>query len=852
MLCIIITRMRDITHFTDTSSHVHFYYYIIFNTDGVGKSSLVSTYVSRHFSDSVPSVLTKVRLPPTDAASSKCCTTIIDTKGGDVVLSDAFSLLNETHTDNKDGFVFAVSSTGKPHNMPTTSTDTSSPMGEKKQDTITTPSAALDWATLSPYRCVDAIILVYDLDRIESFHRLHVHWLPLIERCYGTELPVIVAGNKMDLTATELSGSGSSNQELTSPSREQIIALLQRFKFVRQCIKCSAKRLRNVDEVFSKSRQSVLYPISPLYDLSAGKLTPASTRAFTRIFRMFDKDQDGLLSDDELNAFQQKIWGTSLLEKDITGWKEMVTQHESSGVVEKEVIRDGKFTIAGFMTMFDVLITSQNRLEVPWKVLRALGFDDDLNLILPESLSVPKHCDLEYPYLSPSCWRLTKSDIEFLTSIFVQFDSDGDGFLSSTDIHSIFSVLPSPTPPWCKKRGSSLFRNCFSVPQTGNEMTPSSSPGEPIDGMSSHPSSPSSIVSEGGVTISSSPLPSVDTSKDTESLYFHDFTGSSLSYLSWMNRWHMICTISPTIARAEMYKIGHSIEQDPPRFSLMPSKFGEVTTNRIPFITKSPSTIVRAIVLGSKDSGKRGLIHKLHRWHSPSGNKKSESDFITTSSSVSKVVVKDEQTTVHLILTEVPAIDLSSDSERINLRNHLVTLLSRAKSGARPYDLIILAFDVTSIQSLDYAIDLERFVLTDNMPRVFVGTTIDESAKASHPFREAVRHCSYMELGPPILVSLDVDTKLDSSVLERFVSCTLDVRQVGVSFRSTPHSEKKRRAAKRCKILWIGGIVTAGITFILGFTIGGGNKKMSSSAYAACGVTVFRGASAAIMRRFTV
>jgi Ras family protein T1 len=381
-------------------------------------------------------------------------------------------------------------------------------------------------------------------------------------------------------------------------------------------------------------------------------------------------------------------------------------------------------------------------------------------------------------------------------------------------------------------------------------MTPSSSPGEPIDGISSHPSSPSSIVSEGGVTISSSPLPSVDTSKDTESLYFHDFTGPSLSYLSWMNRWHMICTISPTIARAEMYKIGHSLEQDPPRFSLTSTKVGEVTTNHNPYMTKSPITIVRAIVLGSKDSGKRGFIHKLHRWHSPSGNK-SESECTTTSSSVSTLVVKDEQTTVHLILTEVPAIDLSNDSERMNLRSHLVTLLSRTKSGERPYDLVILAFDATSIQSLDYAIDLERYVLTDYMPRVFIGTTIDESAKASHPFREAVRHCIYMELGPPILISFDVDTKLYSSVLERFVSCILDVRQVGVSFRSIPHSEKKRRAAKRCKILWIGGIVTAGITFVLGFTIGG-NKKMSSSAYAACGVTVFRGASAAIMRRFTV
>ena len=83
----------------------------------------------------------------------------------------------------------------------------------------------------------------------------------------------------------------------------------------------SAKNLLNVDEVFRKSQQSVLYPINPLYDLNAGKLTVSCSRAFTRIFRMFDVNKDGLLSDAELNAFQHKIWGLTLIERDFTGWK---------------------------------------------------------------------------------------------------------------------------------------------------------------------------------------------------------------------------------------------------------------------------------------------------------------------------------------------------------------------------------------------------------------------------------------------------------------------------------------------------------------------------------------------------
>lgn len=802
---------------------------VILGDEGVGKSSLVSTFVSRHFSGQVPRILTRVRLPP-DPTLSKCTTTIIDTQEGDATLSNALSLsgisreslasiqLSNVDISNSKDSVSEESIGGNRRASSLTSSSST------KQESV-----AARLASTGPFRGVDAIILVYDLSREETFHRIENHWLPLIDQCYHGEMPVIVAGNKMDLTA--------ASHDENIPSRQQIISLLQRFKFVRQATKCSAKKLLNVDEVFIKSQHSVLYPITPLFDLNRGRLTAACSRALARIFRLFDADKDGLLSDAELNVFQQTIWGISLSEKDFSGWKKMATQHGGREVDEEkegDVVRDGKFTLAGFLAIFDVLITSQNRLEVPWKVLRSLGYDDKLNLTIPASIFPRDGNGLEYSDLHPDDWRLSSSELDFLRSIFFQFDSDGDGTLSSADIDSIFSVLPTPRPPW-SERGASLYKDCFSMPRVEYEETPPPSPrSTPAVGSasSSHPSSPSSMISASGVTISSSPLPSIDISKDSATLRFAALPKHKpLSFLSWINHWHMIYTISPLTARAEMYSLGHDFKRGPSSI--------QQSSSHVPPGVNTPSTFVRALVLGSKDSGKRTLVQKLHRL--PYRNETDcETDYPATSCLVSTIVrptdtsttaSKRVETMVHVIVTEVPALDMSNPVEKMNLKDNLAVLLGRDTCGKRPYDMAVLVFDAdaSSTQSLEFVKDLESRVLTEEMPRVLVGTTTKASSSGSDvsgsaTIREAYKHCKYMDLEPPLIASLRMDTKLDSSVIEHLVSCTEDERHVVVPFRSTPHGEKRRDAAKRKKVLWIGGLVTAGLTVVLGLTLTGKKK----------------------------
>ena len=532
-----------------------------------------------------------------------------------------------------------------------------------------------------------------------------------------------------------------------------------------------------------------------------------------------------------------------------------------------EVISDGKFTVAGFLTIFDVFI-SQNRLEVPWKVLRTFGYDDALNLNMPAWISPPEGGCLDIAHIGPREWRLNQSEVDFLTLIFNQFDSDGDGVLSPQNMQSIFSVLSSPLPPW-SERGKRLFEGCFSLPRIEREhmhLSPSivGVTCDPIVGASpsppAHPSSPS--VSASGITICSSSLPSVDVSKSTETSSSTQ-ASEPVSYLTWMNKWHMLCTISPSICRAELYWLGHVFEQnaagrkestDRGRNCL--SRVGTVS----PSIQKAinmPSIFVRALVIGSKGCGKTSLIRKLSRLHN--GNNvldvKKELTWSSpltmpeTSCSVSKIfwpcpdaattTSKGVETIVHMILTEVPISDELNEVQRTSLKSTLGALLGK-QNGAieRIYDIAVLAFDASSMSSFEFAKNIERNFLTEDMPRMFVVTTTgsaqpkhvpdqteSEQYHASFPaIQSALEHCKSMDLEAPLVVSLD--EKLSDSLVMKHIVC--GTQQNGwdgmhvwpdLQFRSTPHSERKRRdSAKRRKVLWIGAL-TAGVTVVVGLTI---------------------------------
>ena len=89
-----------------------------------------------------------------------------------------------------------------------------------------------------------------------------------------------------------------------TPIKEVLKGLTRSFKQVQMGIECSAKYDKNVKKVLKSAQRAVLYPLSPLYDLSQKTITPKFKKALLRIFRILDSDHSGNLNDRDLSTLQ--------------------------------------------------------------------------------------------------------------------------------------------------------------------------------------------------------------------------------------------------------------------------------------------------------------------------------------------------------------------------------------------------------------------------------------------------------------------------------------------------------------------------------------------------------------------
>uniref|UniRef100_A0AAR2IXR0 Mitochondrial Rho GTPase n=1 Tax=Pygocentrus nattereri TaxID=42514 RepID=A0AAR2IXR0_PYGNA len=259
----------------------------------------------------------------------------------------------------------------------------------------------------------NVICIVYSVNNKKSIEKVGLFLLEQIH-----QVPLILVGNKSDL--------------VEHSSMETILPIMNQYSEIETCVECSAKNLKNISELFYYAQKAVLHPTGPLYCPEEKEMKSSCVKALTRIFKISDLDNDGILNDNELNFFQRTCFNMPLAPQALEDVKNVVRRNMTDGV------KDNGLTLKGFLFLHTLFI-QRGRHETTWTVLRRFGYDDDLELTqeyLFPLLKIPPDCTTE----------LNHNAYLFLQSVFDKHDKDRDCALSPDELKDLFKVFPYM--PW--------------------------------------------------------------------------------------------------------------------------------------------------------------------------------------------------------------------------------------------------------------------------------------------------------------------------------------------------------------------------------------------------------------------
>uniref|UniRef100_A0A0N4ZC96 Mitochondrial Rho GTPase n=1 Tax=Parastrongyloides trichosuri TaxID=131310 RepID=A0A0N4ZC96_PARTI len=264
------------------------------------------------------------------------------------------------------------------------------------------------------------IVIVYDVNDSSSVDRIRKYWMPTVQKeivggeaLYGK--PIILVGNKSDSE-----GSGTNLNE--------VLTLMNEFPEIETCVESSAKTMKNISDIFYYAQRAVIYPSQPIYSAENRDITQNCRKAFVRIFKLTDTDNDALLNQYELNQFQLFCFGIPLAQNSYNEIINRVAENDPKGVLKNSL------TLDGFIAL-QMLFIQRGRYEIVWNALRKYGYSNDLQLredyIYPP-LKVPLGSSVE---LSPEGYQ-------FIGQLFEKFDEDKDCLLSPSEFQNSLSLYP--------------------------------------------------------------------------------------------------------------------------------------------------------------------------------------------------------------------------------------------------------------------------------------------------------------------------------------------------------------------------------------------------------------------------
>ena len=273
----------------------------------------------------------------------------------------------------------------------------------------------------------DVILLGYSSADMGSLVGVRERWIPLVLAAVAdlSAKKTILVGLKADL--------GRAEEQETALTAQLFVD----FPFVLESVRCSALTGAGVTKVFVRAELNASYPVAPLFFNQ--HFTPSCYRAFKRIFRIYDRDVDGLWNADEFHSFQETCFGLRLNPEESALLRDRILRTNPFGFRGEALTLDGLFAL---LTLYVTPLTSS-----VWSVLEHHGYDDDLVLDLPA---------IETPALRPNqVHRLSPSAVAFLTGL-AEYGAQAlhpeDPIVDAAVMASIFSVVEEgeldPPVPW--------------------------------------------------------------------------------------------------------------------------------------------------------------------------------------------------------------------------------------------------------------------------------------------------------------------------------------------------------------------------------------------------------------------